>query len=467
MRLADGRNVAKRRKIDFASRPDRILFPRAGFTRSDAIEYYQGMSSWLLPHLRDRPLAFRRFPGSIADESFWEKDAPSFTPAWIRTAEVPRKRDNSIIHYIVIDDERSLLWAVDAGVIEIHPFLHTARNLHQPRSVVFDLDPGPRATMAHCCRVAVRLRDYLQDISLQSVVKVSGSKGLQVYVPLNTAVTYEATEAFARVVGHSLARADPRRIVADMARELRVGKVFIDWSQNSDYKTTVGVYSLRATSDRPWVSMPVTWSEVEEEQRNRAKTRLRFAPDQALARTARLGDLFAPLLKIKQRLPKEFMDALTRAAPRRRLSQPAEDRDEEAGAEVRGIRLPRPRSQSGRRLFVLIESEMGNELWLDVRGEFKRFILRPDRAGGSRVIAMPAGQFPVDQSYFRGEVQEKYRDRIRIGDTGFYEILDGSFHAERLDLFFNGAKMQGPWILEKIQKGSRHRSWSLTPAEKR
>jgi bifunctional non-homologous end joining protein LigD len=465
MRLAGGRNVAKRRKMDFASRSDRILFPRTGYAKSAAIDYYRSISPILLPHLRNRPVAFRRFPGSIADESFCEKDAPSFTPDWIKTVAVPRKRDNSVIRYIVIKDERSLLWAAEVGVVELHPFLHTARNLQQPSSVVFDLDPGPRATMAHCCRVAVRLRDYLREISLHSVVKVSGSKGLQVYVPLNTAVTYAATEAFARVVAHALARAHPRLIVADMARELRVGRVFIDWSQNSDYKTTVAVYSLRAMSDRPWVSMPVTWNEVEDEQHNRSKTRLRFAPEEALARAAHLGDLFAPLLKIKQQLPKQFMRALTRASPKRRLSRPSDDGDEEAGAEVRGIRLPRPRSQSGRRLFVLIESEMGNELWLDVRGQFQRFILRPDRAGGSRVIAMPAGEFPVDEAYYRGEVQEEYRDRIRIGDLGFYEIIDGSFHAERLELHFNGAKMQGPWVLEKIQKRSRHRSWSLTLAQ--
>jgi bifunctional non-homologous end joining protein LigD len=425
-------------------RPDRVLFPKSGFTKDDAIEYYERVAKWLLPHLKNVPVSLKRYPDTVRGESFWEKDAPSFTPDWVRTVAVPRRSGESKIHYIVIGDRRTLSWVADVGGIEIHPFLHRAPRIDRATSVVFDLDPGEGASMKKCCEVALVLRDALAALHLKSFAKVSGSKGLQVYVPLNGTASHDATEGFARFVAEELARRNAKLITAKMGKQFRAKKVFIDYSQNADYKTTVSVYSLRAKRERPFVSMPVTWEEVE------AADDFDFDPDAAIARLKKLGDLFAPVLRLKQTIPE--LVARSAAAP-----EPASDE-----TTIRGVRLPKPRSQSGRRLFVVTKTEMGNELWIDMRGKFKRWILRPDREGGQQLIAMPAGEFAIDPAYFRGDVPEEWRDRVSIADIGSYELIDGSYQRRRFDLWFTGNTLSGEWILEKLGDES-HRSWKLTP----
>jgi bifunctional non-homologous end joining protein LigD len=315
--------------------------------------------------------------------------------------------------------------------------------------MVFDLDPGEGASIVECCEVAGLLHRALKAIRLESFAKVSGSKGLQVYVPLNGTDTHETTEAFARFVADELARAHPTLAVAKMVKQLRAGKVFIDWSQNADYKTTVAVYSLRAKREAPFVSVPVTWDEVA------AAKNLDFSPDAAIRRAEKLGDLFEPVLKMKQRL----MPSRARGA-----HKAAAKPDEGEGVVVRGVRLPKYRSQSGRRLFVLPKTESGNELWLEMRGRFKRWILRPDREGGPQLIAMPAGDFPVDPAYYRGEVPDEWRKRVTIEDLGAYEVIEGSYGQRRFDLFFTGATLVGEWTLVK-QGDDSHRSWTLTPVQ--
>lgn len=294
-----------------------------------AVEYYKKVARWMLPHLKDRPIAIKRFPGPIGGLAFWEKDAPAFTPKWVRTVDVPRRSDGTTIHYIVAGDVRTLTWIASVGGIEIHPFLHRAPRLDEATAVVFDLDPGEGATFAQCCDVALILRHALLSLKLKAFAKVSGSKGLQVYVPLNSGATHAATEAFARIVAEELARAHPSLVVAEMAKTLRRKKVFIDWSQNADYKTTVAVYSLRATGR---VSMPVTWEEVE------TRERLDFRTAEALVRLRERGDLFAPVLKLKQTLP-------IQSAPRAPRTRPA-----------------RGRSQSGRHQFVKTKRELRLEI---------------------------------------------------------------------------------------------------------
>jgi bifunctional non-homologous end joining protein LigD len=428
-------------------RPDHVLFPRSGFTKDDAIDYYESVAKWLLPHLKNVPVSLKRYPDTIRGESFWEKDAPSFTPDWVRTVAVPRRGGESNIHYIVIDNVRTLAWVADVGGIEIHPFLHRAPHIERATSIVFDLDPGEGASMTKCCDVALVLRDALAGLKLKSFAKVSGSKGLQVYVPLNGTASHDATESFARFVAEELARRNSKVVTVKMGKQFRAKKVFIDWSQNADYKTTVSVYSLRAKRERPFVSMPVTWDEVE------AADDLDFDPDAAIARLKKIGDLFAPVLRLKQSIP-ELTKARAAATPE----------PESGEVTVRGIRLPRPRSQSGRRLFVVPKTEMGNELWIDMRGKFKRWILRPDRGGGRQLIAMPAGEFAIDPAYFRGEVPAEWRDRVSIADIGSYELIDGSYQRRRFDLWFTGHTLSGEWILEKLGDES-HRSWSLTPSD--
>ena len=427
-------------------RSDRVLFPASGFTKKDAVDYYRRVAKVLLPHLKNVPLSFKRYPDAIGGESFWEKDAPSFTPKWVKTVTVSRRGEGEAdIRYIVVNDVKTLTWLVEAGGIELHPFLHRAPKLDVATSVVFDLDPGTGAGIDDCCDVALLLRDALAALKLKSFAKVSGSKGLQVYVPLNTNATHEATEAFARFVADTLARAHPKRIVSKMAKQLRAKRVFIDWSQNAGYKTTVSVYSLRAKRERPYISMPLTWAEVEKH------APLEFTPEAALRRIAKKGDLFAPVLKLKQRLPGSRWGGGAPAAARKRTQK-------------RTPSLPKEKSQSGRRLFVVVKTDQaGDELWLDVRGKFQRWILRPDREGGSQLIALFAGQFPVQKEYYSGKVPPEWRKRVKLEDAGSYELIEGSYERRRLDLWFTGKVLSGEWILEKINPEESHRSWRLSP----
>ena len=280
------------------------------------------------------------------------------------------------------------------------------------------------------------LRDALATLKLKSFAKVSGSKGLQVCVPLNGTTSHAATEGFARFVAEELAKGNAELITAKMGKQFRAKKVFIDWSQNADYKTTVSVYSLRAKRELPFVSMPVTWEEVE------AADDLDFDPDAAIARLKKLGDLFAPVLRLKQTIPELDARVTARAEP------------ESGEVTVRGIRIPKPRSQSGRRLFIVAKTDIGNELWLDMGGKFKRWILRPNRA-------IPADDFAIDPAYFRGEVPAAWRNRIAIDDIGCYELIDGSFERRRFDLWFTGNIFFGEWILAKCND----ESWTLTPTD--
>lgn len=426
---------------------DRILFPAVGFTKADALRYYKAIAPALLPHLRQRPLSFKRYVDTVEGESFWEKDAPSFTPAWVKTVEVPRREGGPPIRYIVAGDLRTLSWLVDVGAIELHPFLHTARNIERATHVVFDLDPGEGAAIDECAEVARLLRGALRSIDLESFVKVSGSKGIQVYVPMNPGVAHEVTEPFAQMVANELARAHPDLIVAKMAKSLRRRKVFIDWSQNADFKTTVATYSLRAKRDAPLVSMPVTWEEL---RRPRA---LEFSPDAAIARVKKRGDLFEPVLKMKQTLPADRGTRSRRSEARRTASRGA------ASAA-----LPKAGSQSGRRLFLLTTTEMGNELWIEMRGRFRRWILRPDRDGGGRLIAMPAGHFAIDPEYYRAEVPKAWKGRVTIEDSGAYEVIEGAWDRASFELWFNGRTLAGAWTLEKIEHDPKHKSWRLAPA---
>ena len=281
---------------------DRVLYPRVGFTKSQVGDFYRSIAKFLLPHLRNRPVALKRFPDTVKDESFWEKEAPPFTPDWVRTFPVRKRSGLLEVQYILIHDERTLLWAADLGMVEIHPFLHNVPDLDQPSHLVFDLDHGEGASILDGCDVALLLRDCLAGMGLQSLVKVSGSTGLQVYVPLNTPVTYAVTARFAKVVAEKLARSQPKRIVTKMPKEPARGKVRIDWSPNAESRTMVSVYSLRASSDWPYVSMPLTWREVESAKQRGAGS-LQFEPGTALKRLRKLGDLFAPLLTTRQELP--------------------------------------------------------------------------------------------------------------------------------------------------------------------
>lgn len=284
------------------SNPDKIFYPASGFTKGAMIAYYLKISEVLLPHLKNHAVTLKRYPDGVEGDFFYEKQCPSHAPDWIKTTPVERS-DGEIIRYCLLNNTASLIWAANLANLELHPFTHKASAEQKPCALVFDLDPGPPAEVLDCCRVAVRIRDFFAALKLQSWVKTSGSKGLQLVVPLNTAVTYDQTKAFAHSLADTLAERFPDEIVSDMKKTLRKGKVFIDWSQNDDKKTTVSVYSLRAR-EIPSVSTPVTWEEIEGALKKKKPGLLTFQVADVLKRVEKQGDLFAPVLTLKQKLPR-------------------------------------------------------------------------------------------------------------------------------------------------------------------
>jgi bifunctional non-homologous end joining protein LigD len=279
--------------------PDKVLYPDDGLTKSDLVDHYRRMADVMLPHLRDRLLHMHRYPEGVEGPRFWQKDCPGHRPEWMETAPVWSRDKGTDIHYCVIDDLAALLWAVNIGSIELHTSLHTRDDLHCPTTLAFDLDPGEGVDVLGCGEVALLLRDLLRGVGLDSLIKTSGSKGLQVYAPLNTAVTYAETKPLARAIAETMEADAPERIVSRMAKALRAGKVLIDWSQNTEHKSMVCVYSVRAKA-RPTVSTAVSWDEVEAAIAAGDRARLSFEMDDVLRRVERDGDLFAEALTMKQ-----------------------------------------------------------------------------------------------------------------------------------------------------------------------
>jgi bifunctional non-homologous end joining protein LigD len=280
---------------------EKIFYPKAGFTKGEVIDYYVRISSVLLPHLKDRPITLKRYPDGVEGLFFYEKKCPAHRPKWVKTTKVA-KSEGGEINYCVINDLPSLIWAANLADLELHTFLHKAPSLHRPTAIAFDLDPGPPADIVLCCKVGLWIKGLFDALGMRSFAKTSGSKGLQVYVPINSAVTYEKSKAFARAIAELLESQSPETVVSKMQKSLRAGKVLVDWSQNDDHKTTVNVYSLRAR-DYPTVSTPVTWEEVEAVPRKRNATPLSFESKEVLKRVEKMGDLFAQVLTLKQKLP--------------------------------------------------------------------------------------------------------------------------------------------------------------------
>jgi len=281
---------------------DKVLYPKAGFTKGQVIDYYVRIAPVLLPHLADRALTLKRYPNGVDGMHFYEKNCPSYRPPWMKTARVWSEGNNRYMDYCVVADLPTLVWLGNLADLELHTSLSRAPETQRPTVIAFDLDPGAPATIVQCCQVGLWVREIFDQFGLQAFAKTSGSKGLQVYVPLNTAVTYEQTKPFAKAIARLLEERHPDLVVSDMKKALRVNKVFVDWSQNDDYKTTVNVYSLRA-KDHPTVSTPVTWNEVENCLKKGDPELLVFTSDKVLERAEKSGDLFETVLKLKQKLP--------------------------------------------------------------------------------------------------------------------------------------------------------------------
>jgi bifunctional non-homologous end joining protein LigD len=278
---------------------DKVLYPEAAFTKAQIVDYYARVGEVMVPHLTDRPVTLVRWPDGVDSQSFFEKRCPSHAPDWMRSAAV---WDD--LEQCVLDDLASLVWAANMAALELHTPQARVSSPDCPDSMVFDLDPGPGATIIDCCRVGLDLSGLLAELGLESVVKTSGSKGLHLAVPLHTDVTDDDTKEFARALGQLLAKREPDRVTVVMKKEQRSGKVFVDWSQNDEHKTTVCAYSLRGKA-RPTVSAPVTWDEVSDalDAGDPDTDALMFEAADVLARVERDGDLYAANLELEQELP--------------------------------------------------------------------------------------------------------------------------------------------------------------------
>ena len=281
---------------------DKVLYPHAGFTKGQVIDYYTRVAPYVLPHLRDRALTLKRYPNGVEGQFFYEKNCPAHRPDWVRTATIPIRTDGRTIDFCVCGDLPTLVWLANLADLELHASLARVHDSRAPVILAFDLDPGPPATIVECCRVALELRALFDQLGLEGFPKTSGSKGMQVYVPLNTPTTYDRTKPFARAVAQLLEHRDRKLVVSDMSKERRKGKVFVDWSQNDEHKTTVAAYSLRAR-ERPTVSTPLRWEEVEATADQGDPDRLVFTSGDVLDRVAEHGDLFAPVETLEQELP--------------------------------------------------------------------------------------------------------------------------------------------------------------------
>ena len=313
---------------------DKVLYPAAGFTKGQVIDYYVRVAPVLIPHIAGHPLTLKRYPEGVDHPFFFEKNAAKHRPDWVKTAPVWSEGNNRDVNYILPNDLPTLVWVANLASLELHPSLSLAKDIDCPTMMVFDLDPGPPANIVQCSQVAMWLRTIFDHFGLQSFPKTSGSKGLQIYVPLHTPTSYDVTKPFAHAIARLLEDEHRELVVSDMKKTLRVGKVLVDWSQNDEHKTTVSVYSLRAR-ERPTVSTPVKWEEVEQALKKKDASLLVFEAKQVLARVDKMGDLFEPVRELKQKLPKLAgveegkaepikvgLEIAAQAAPARKIRRP-------------------------------------------------------------------------------------------------------------------------------------------------
>lgn len=448
----------------------KLMYPEAGFTKGQMIDYYIRISPALLPHLKNRPITLKRYPDGVTGEYFYEKRAPSHTPDWVQTTLVERSSGKPDIVAVLINDLPTLVWSANLANLELHTPLSRAPHLDQPTMVVFDLDPGPPANVIDCARVAVWLRDLLATMKLPCFAKTSGSKGMQLYVPLNTPATYEETRAFAKAAGEALRREHRDSIVVEMAKHLRTGKVFIDYSQNASRKTTVCVYSLRAAHSVPYVSTPVTWEELERAIKKNKPELLYFESKEVLKRVEKLGDLCGPLNTLKHKLPPGFGDAPSersgtglRAYNAKRNFTVTSEPPGSAGAVAK--ELPA-------QMFV-IQKHQASRLHYDFRLEMEGVLRSWAVPKGvpttheEKNLAVHVEDHPMAYARFEGIIPKgNYgAGTVMVWDIGTYTVKDGdpgrAFRSGKISMALRGKKLNGEWTLFKLGRGNEGREWML------
>jgi len=438
---------------------DKIMYPGTGFTKAEVIDYYNSIAPYILPHVEDRPITLKRYPDGITGQHFYEKNAPSHTPVWIQKFQIPRTSENSLINYILINDVATLIWSANLANLEIHSFLARAPHIDQPTMVVFDLDPGAGSDILKSCEVALLLKDVLDRLNLESFVKVSGSKGVHLHVPLNTAVTYASTQPFAKSVAQLLEKEHPDLVVSEMPKVKRKGKVLVDWSQNSEHKSTVAVYSLRAKAARPFIAMPVSWDEMRIALKKNSSHGLFFEPDAALKRVRKIGDKFAAMQKLKQKLPQAFLDLRTSEHAGTRstnaLDAYRQKRDFSKTSEPAPT-VRKPSQPSSSKLFVIQKhaaSHLHYDLRLEMNGALKSWAVPkgPPYDLKERRLAMSVEDHPMDYARFEGVIPkgEYGGGTVMVWDIGHYEVIDGNYWQGKLHVNFRGKKLSGEWILVK------------------
>jgi len=470
--MARAASAAAPREVKFTNL-EKIFFPASGFTKGELIRYYVDVAPYLLPHLRGRPVTLIRFPDGVEGGKFYEKNTPRFAPDWIKTHEVPRRRQEGVTRYILIEDASALAWCANLAAIELHPFLHRAPDPDRPTHVVFDLDPGEGADLRDCARVGFLVKAITDELGLASFAKVSGSKGLQVYVPLNTAVAYAATRAFAKGVAELLEQRHPELVVSHMAKARRQKRVLIDWSQNHEAKTTVAVYSVRGKREQPYVSMPVTWDEL---KRLKDPMTLFFTPAAALRRLKKRGDLFEPVLKLRQKLPAAFAALAPEGGgdeSRADLSAYAAKRDFSRTREPLPKTKPRnPRGASGSAVgarFVIQKhaaTRLHYDLRLEMDGVLKSWAVPKGvpTSLGVKHAAIEVEDHPLGYREFEGTIPKgQYGGgTVMVWDIGTYELLGGGHASGNLKIRFAGKKLKGEWHLFKIRSDDDKPVWLLT-----
>jgi bifunctional non-homologous end joining protein LigD len=324
---------------------EKVLYPATGFTKQQVIDYYARIAPAMIPHLAGRALTRKRYPDGVDGEPFFEKNAPMHKPDWVETAPIWSGRNRRTIHYVLADDLPTLIWLANLAALELHPSLSLAKDITCPTEMVFDLDPGPPANIVQCCQVGLWLREIFDHFGLRSFPKTSGSKGLQIYVPLNTPTTYDVTKMFSHALAQLLEHDHRDLVLSEMSKQARTGKVFVDWSQNDEHKTTVAVYSLRAR-EHPTVSTPVTWEEVERAFKRKDAGLLVFEAPQVVARFEKLGDLFEPVLELKQRLPD--LKGVAKEAERVEIAAQADEDDPPRAAPKKSVRKATVRKKPGK-----------------------------------------------------------------------------------------------------------------------
>ena len=306
---ATGKHVSSSQTIDIEGKHlkltnlEKVLYPGTGFTKGQVIDYYARIAPALIPHLAGRPTTLKRYPEGVDKGFFFEKNTTKYRPDWVKTAPIWSEGNNRNVNYVLVNDLATLIWVENLASIELHPSLSLAKKIESPTILAFDLDPGPPANIIQCCQVGFWLREIFEHFGLHSFPKTSGSKGLQIYVPLNTPTSYDVTKPFAHALARLLENDHRDLVVSDMKKSLRVNKVLVDWSQNDEHKTTISVYSLRAR-EHPTVSTPVTWEEVERAFKKKDASLLVFEAPQVVERVQKMGDLFEPVLTLKQKLPR-------------------------------------------------------------------------------------------------------------------------------------------------------------------